>query len=278
MGIRKKTINYELKSYMIYCLITALVLNTFTLVASREVLSYLCMFIEFIPSIIGVMFVYNVWRAFSEERLYVHIIPISKGKIFLDIFLNFLLVYTLIWLTKILFIFIKLDFNYIAANTDVYGVFLEWFISYTNIIIVCLFFTSIILLSKVYGTKRVIIITVVTLTILSNVMPDFSNKFVYNYKSNMSISNISSLRDGETMYEKEYRFLKERGTNVDISSLNIPPIENSLNYGGIIINIPIVLILFLYTLKNINKVNISYEINIKERRSLYEKRWYDKWI
>lgn len=277
MGIRKKTINYEVKSYMIYCLITALVLNAFTVIVPQYVLSYLSIFIELIPPIIGFIFVYNVWRSFSEERLYLHIIPVSKGKIHLDMFLNFLLVYTLVWLIKIIFIFIKLDYYYIASNTDIYGVFLGWFVTYASSLIIFIFFNSIILLSKIYGTKRVIITTAITLTILSNMAPDFSDKFVYKYNSSIMVSDIDTIREAKRIEEREEEIMENSDGTVNIV-WGTYPFENSVDYKSILFNGPIILILFFYTLKNINKVNISYEINIKERRSLYEKRWYDKWI
>lgn len=271
MGIRVKSINNELTRYLAYLFIASIVLNTLTFIIPKDYTQYVNLLVNIIPLIMTMVYLTNLWEVFTMNRLYVHIVPVSKRRIFLDIFIKWIGFYTLVHLTTLGFIAAKMDLNYFFQNVYLKGFLIDLFIRYMTPISIGLFFSVLILISKIFKIKFSIIF-IAAIGILS-IMPQ-AKDMNYTYENHIEMSSLDN--NGTLITKKAYL---SRGFAEEESKIKTEPwmVEETVQYSGLIMTIPVLAILG-YCIINIEKASLEDVPRYRKKRALYEKRWYDKWI
>lgn len=269
MGNRKRSINDEATRYFAYMFIVSIVLNVLSLIVSREYLGHLTGLISIIPMVMPVMFLNYIWSVFSMDKLYMHIISVAKKRIYFDIFIKWIVFYTLVFLTSIGSIIVSVDMNYIYENVNIKGLLVDVFLTYMEPISMGLFFSVPILLSKIFKI-RFSILFIAFLAILPLVAQ--IKNVPYRYENPIEMYMLQDYREIVTK-EEWSRGLEE-------SEIKSEPWmeEEKISYLDLSIYTTIAVIGIGYCIKNIEKINLEEVYRPSKKRALYEKRWYDKWV
>lgn len=154
-----------------------------------------------------------------------------------------------------------------------------------------LLFAAVIILNKSFsgesfkkgGIFRVLVVLVIFLELFLQSLfgTNFNDITLYSYKSEISEFSLSNYRIAET-YEKKLKRSHKEAYGEELKdgeyTINVTHRDNNvitvstIFYGGISIGI------FLASLRKIESHNLEYEVKVKKRRALYERRWYDKWF
>ncbi len=277
MKIISKTINYEMKNYMFYCFLIVLIANIATLFLSIETIGYAIFFTQAIPAITIVIFWYNTAKCFSEERLYNHIIPVSRKKVCLDLFITYCITIFLMVSCNWIFTFLKIDMAYFLENTYLPGFLLEEILKLFAYIFIGMFLSGIIILNNFYG-RSLIFRFIIVFIIISDSLFHLSSIGVYTYQNNIMDYKITQYRVAETWQDETEKWadeMRRQGNEVVINSE--VPTRKVVSVGTIVYSI-ITLAIFIMDLKKVDNFNLEYEVNFKRRRALHERKWYDKWL
>ncbi|KMT22359.1 hypothetical protein [Clostridium cylindrosporum] len=269
MEIMFKGINQLGKRNMIYCVILAFVLNVATLVIDNEnVIVYITTILLYLNIVMMFIFLHGFWKTFSMESIYVHILPISKRRIFINIFLHWLTCYTLVWIINIVFTFAKVGINTVRSNTTTIGIVMEYSIDYIIPILSLLCLCFIISLKKIYNLNIfVLIILIIGIVKVESIINININ---YTYYNNINTYSLNSTRQLKPLNN---HIMPEENSNVIVVNS-----ETTRELGGIITYSLVSLVLGVVCIWNLERYNLEDVVKVMERRALYERKWYDKWI
>lgn len=187
----RKVLNYDLKLYMLISLFVSMFLNILTLFTSKDITVYITIIINLLPLVMFFGFILYLVSSFSEREFYLHIIPLSKKRILLDMIVSFFISFVLVWVIKIIFIFVKIDIELLMKNTDIYGIALEWSLTFLTSLLLCLFILNVVLFFKIYIIRK---LTWGVVIIILFFAPITYEKEIYKYESNIVVSNIDNNR------------------------------------------------------------------------------------
>lgn len=187
----RKVLNYNLKIYMLISLLVSLILNTLTLFINKDITVHITIIINLLPLIMLFMFISYLVSSFSERKFYLHIVPISKRKLLIDMIVSFFISFILVWIIKIIFILLKIDIGLLMKNADIYGIALEWGLAFLSSLLLCLFILNVVLFFKIYLIRK---LTWGVVIIILFFTPITHEKEIYKYESNIAVSNIDNNR------------------------------------------------------------------------------------
>ena len=277
MKIISKTINYEMKNYMFYCFLIVLIANIATLFLTKKNIGYAIFFTQSIPMITMLIFWYNTAKCFSEERLYNHIIPVSKKRVYLDLFITYCITIFLMVSCNWIFTFLKIDVAYFLENTYLPGFLLEETVKFFAYIFTGMFLSGATILNNFYRwsfTFKLIIVFI----IISDSFLHFNSIDIYTYQNNIIDYEITEYRMVETWQDRTEKWVNEmRRQGEEVVMVPKVPTTKVISVGTIVYSI-IALAIFIMTLKKVNDYSLEYEVKVKKRRALHERKWYDKWM
>ena len=277
MKIISKTINYEMNNYMFYCFLIVLIANIATLFLTKKNKGYAIFFTQSIPMITMLIFWYNTAKCFSEERLYNHIIPVSKKRVYLDLFITYCITIFLMISCNWIFTFLKIDVAYFLENTYLPGFLLEETVKFFTYIFIGMFLSGATILNNFYRgsfTFKLIIVFI----IISDSFLHFNSIDIYTYQNNIIDYEITEYRMVETWQDRTEKWVNEmRRQGEEVVMVPKVPTTKVISVGTIVYSI-IALAIFIMTLKKVNDYSLEYEVKVKKRRALHERKWYDKWM